>query len=134
MEHHQLSAEELRAQIDQLAEEKERLHRALQDRRKAEKKDLAAELKQLILDRGYDVGEIAALISDGLKKRRRNSSGTSGNGRYTRYADPDNPDLVYVRGRLPSWLSEKMSANGFDPSSAEDRQQFKERYLVELAA
>jgi len=133
MDHHQLSADELKAQLEQLAEEKQMLHRALQDRRKAEKKDLAAELKQLITDRGHDVAEIADLIGGGQKKRRR-SGGLSGNGSYTRYADPDNPDRIYVRGRLPSWLSQKMSANGFDPSSAEDRQQFKERHLVELAA
>jgi DNA-binding protein H-NS len=134
MDHLQASAEEIQAQLERLAEERERLSRALQDRRKAEKKDLAAELKQLIIERGHDVAEIAELIGDGQKKRRRASSGASGRGSYTRYADPDNPDLVYVRGRLPSWLSEKMSANGFDPGSPEDRQQFKERYLVEIAA
>lgn len=133
MDHRQLSADELKAQLDQLAEEKQMLNRALQDRRKAEKKELAAELKQLITNRGHDVAEIADLIAGGQKKRRR-SGGLNGNGSYTRYADPDNPDHVYVRGRLPSWLSEKMSANGFDPSKADDRQQFKERYLVELAA
>jgi len=41
---------------------------------------------------------------------------------------------TYLRGRLPNWLVEKMSANGNDPSSAEQRAQFKEQHLVKVAA
>ncbi|MEA3638561.1 MAG: H-NS histone family protein [Lamprobacter sp.] len=132
----QLSAEEIQAQLDQVAQEQQQLHQALELRHKAEALALVAEVKQLILDRGYEVGEIAELIIGraGGKKQRGTKRTAVASASYTGYADPDNPDNVYTRGRMPNWLIEKMAANGFDPADPEQRQQFKQQHLVELAA
>ena len=126
------SAEEIQAHLEQLRQDQAALEQALKDRRKEEKKDLAAEIRDMILERGHDVAEIADLLSS--QKKRRRSAANSTNSSYTHYADPDNPNNVYSRGRMPQWLIDKMAANGFDPSDAEQRQQFKEQHLKPLAA
>ncbi len=136
-EMHHLSADELNAQLEALTAEREALHAALVHRREAEKTELAAEIKALINERGHDVEEIAQLLqgrSSGRKRRRQRAAANDSNASYTRYADPDNPENTYTRGRMPTWLIEKMAANGFDPSDAEHRAQFKQQHLVELAA
>ncbi|MFP4076477.1 MAG: H-NS histone family protein [Halochromatium sp.] len=127
------SAEEIQAHLEQLRQDQAALEQALKDRRKEEKKELAAEIKNMIIERGHDVFEIAELLLGGQKKRRRTAANSASSG-YTLYADPDNPERVYSRGRMPQWLIDKMAANGFDPSDAQQRQQFKEQHLTPLAA
>jgi DNA-binding protein H-NS len=132
MEHYeQLSAQELKAHLETLQAEKQALARALDARREDEKRELAEEIKTMIKDRGYDLEEIAHLVAG---RKRRNGKSGDANASYARYADPENPNNTYIRGRLPNWLVEKMSANGYDPASAEDRAQFKEQHLVKAAA
>jgi DNA-binding protein H-NS len=126
-----LSADDLKAHLERLDAEKTALSRALESRREQDKRRLATEIKVLIKERGHDVGEIAELV---LGRRRRAGAQPDPNAGYTRYADPDNPNNTYVRGRLPNWLIEKMSANGYDPHSPEQRAQFKEQHLVRVAA
>ncbi|MBK5931233.1 H-NS histone family protein [Halochromatium salexigens] len=127
------SAEEIQAHLEQLKQDQAALERALKERQKEESKELAAEIKEMIIGRGHDVDEIANLISGGKAKRRRATSAKN-NSSYTKYADPDNPENVYTRGRMPQWLTNKMAANGYDPKNAEHRQQFKEEHLTPLAA
>ena len=134
---HHLSADELQAKIEAITAEREALKAALEQRHEAEKAELAAEIKALITERGHDVEEIAQLVlgrSSGRKRRGKRAAANDSNASYTRYADPDNPENTYTRGRMPNWLIEKMAANGFDPADAEHRQQFKQQHLVELAA
>lgn len=136
-EMHHLSAEELKAQLDALSAEQNALKAALTQRREAEKTELAAEIKALISERGHDLEEIAELLQgrpSGRKRRRQSAAANDSNANYTRYADPDNPENTYTRGRMPHWLIEKMAANGFDPADADHRQQFKSEHLVQLAA
>ena len=127
----QLSAQELKAHLENLSAEKEALARALEARREEEKRTLANEIRQMISERGYDVEEITLLV---LGRKRRRAAANEANASYARYADPDNPNNTYIRGRLPNWLVEKMSANGYDPTSAEHRAEFKEQHLVRVAA
>jgi DNA-binding protein H-NS len=129
MEEHQ-SAEEIQAQLAQVKEEQQALELAFKARLKEERKVFVEELKQLIAERGYQQDEIAEQLGGG-KRKRRSSAGNSG---YTQYVDPDNPENVYIRGRMPNWLTEKMAANGFDPSNADHRQQFKQEHLQKMAA
>ena len=134
---HHLSADELQAQIEAVNAEREALKAALEHRHEAEKTELAAEIKALITERGHDVEEIAQLLqgrASGRKRRRQRAAANDSTANYIRYADPDNPENTYSRGRMPTWLVEKMAANGFDPNDAEHRQQFKQQHLVELAA
>ncbi len=136
-EMHHLSADELQAQLEAISQQREALKTALEHRHEAEKTELAAEIKALITDRGHDVEEIAQLLQDrssGRKRRRQRAAANDSNASYTRYADPDNPENTYTRGRMPTWVIEKMAANGFDPADAEHRAQFKQQHLVELAA
>lgn len=127
----QLNANELKAHLETLNAKKEALARALEARREEEKRDLIAEIKTMITERGHDVAEITDLIVG--RKRRTPKAGRS-TGNYGRFADPDNPNNVYTRGRMPHWLIDKMAANGFDPTNAEHRAQFKDQHLVQLAA
>lgn len=132
-----LSADELKAQLEAITAEREALHVALNQRREAEKAELAVEIKTLISERGHVLEEILALIGGRPLQRKRRRASSSANGdaaNYTRYADPDNPANTYTRGRMPAWLIDKMAANGFDPTDAEHRQQFKSEHLVQLAA
>jgi DNA-binding protein H-NS len=132
MEHNEnLTAAELKAQIENLKAEQQALARALEERKEQEKRDLAEAIQGMITERGYDLEEITTLV---LGRKRRNSKSPTTNASYARYADPDNPNNTYLRGRLPNWLVEKMSANGYDPNSAEQRAQFKEEHLVKVAA
>jgi DNA-binding protein H-NS len=132
MEHNEnLTAAELKAQIENLKAEQQALARALEERKEQEKRDLAEAIQGMITERGYDLEEITTLV---LGRKRRNSKSPTANASYARYADPDNPNNTYLRGRLPNWLVEKMSANGYDPNSAEQRAQFKEEHLVKVAA
>lgn len=133
----QLTADELKAQLDALNQEREALKAALEHRREAEKVELAGEIKTLVNERGQDIEEIAELLvgrTRGRQRRRQRAAANDTNASYTRYADPDNPENVYTRGRMPNWLTEKMAANGFDPTNAEHRAQFKEQHLVQVAA
>jgi DNA-binding protein H-NS len=132
-----LSADELNARLEALTAEREALHVALEQRRQAEKTELAAEIKALISERGHDLEQIIELVlgrTTGRKRRRQRAAANDSTANYTRYADPDNPQNTYTRGRMPNWLIEKMAANGFDPADAEHRQQFKDQHLVQLAA
>ncbi len=128
------SAEDIQAHLQQLKQDQIALEQALKERRKEEKKALAAEIKVMIDERGHDVLEIAELLRGGQKKRRRAANNDKNNSSYVHYVDPDNPENVYTRGRMPKWLTDKMAVNGFDPKNAEHRQQFKEQHLTTLAA
>lgn len=130
-EHH--STEEIQTQLDQIKQEQNALERALEARLKDEKKAFVEELKQLIAERGYQHDDIAEQLGARQRKQRIKRSG-AGSGNYTQYVDPDNPENVYIRGRMPYWLIEKMAANGYDPENAEQRQQFKEQHLQKIAA
>ncbi|MEA1051877.1 H-NS histone family protein [Lamprobacter modestohalophilus] len=131
MEHH--SAEEIQAQIEQVKQEQYALERAFEARLKEEKKAFVEELKQIIAERGYQQDDIAEQLGGRQRKQRGKRPG-AGSGNYTQYVDPDNPENVYIRGRMPYWLIEKMAANGYDPENAEQRQQFKEEHLQKIAA
>lgn len=128
-----LSADELKAQLDAITAEREALHAMLAQRHEAEKAELAAEIQALISGRGHEIEEIAQLVL-GRKPHRQRRARAVSNASYQGYADPDNPENVYTRGRMPGWLIEKMAANGFDPADAEQRAQFKTQHLVALAA
>jgi DNA-binding protein H-NS len=128
VEYHNLSAEELKNQIEQTKQREAELQRALSQRWQAEKAELAQEIRQLIEGRGFDLEEVLNHILP-ARRRRSASAKKSGSGSYTRYADPENPDNVYSRGVLPRWMKDKMSALGLDPSNKEDREAFKSNHL-----
>jgi DNA-binding protein H-NS len=129
VEIHNLSAEELKNQIEQTKQREAELKRALSQRWQAEKAELAQEIRQMIEGRGFDVEEVLNHI---LPPRRRRSAGAkkSGSGSYTRYVDPENSNNVYSRGVLPRWMKDKMAALGLDSGSKEDREAFKQNHLT----
>jgi DNA-binding protein H-NS len=127
----QLSEEEIQRRLSDLENNRAALEKALEQRRQQTKKELAQEIKEMILERGHDVGEIADLL---LGKRRGAAKVHSAGRSYVRYVDPANPDNVYKRGVLPRWMKEQMSANGLDPKSREDRETFKHKHLHRLDA
>jgi DNA-binding protein H-NS len=124
-----LSVEQIQEQLYQVEQSRADLEKALEQRKQQEKYDVAQEVKDLIAQRGYALGEIVPLLT--TKKRRAVAAATTKkSGRqYTRYVDPDNADNVYVRGVLPGWMKQKMLDNGFDPGAREDREKFKAEFL-----
>lgn len=125
------SAQAIQAQLEELRQNQAALEQALEQRKKTEQKGFVAELRQMILDRGYQPDEISALLGSGKRQRGgKGSPKTTSN--YPTYANPDNPEQVYTRGRRPNWFTEKMIAHGFDPENAEQRQQFKEQHLIKV--
>jgi DNA-binding protein H-NS len=136
VEYQNLSAEEIQQQIEQAKQREAELKRALDQRRQAEKTELAQHIRQMITDRGYDAEEVINLMLPRSKRRgsggnKRGSGGGSGN--YTRYVDPDNPENVYTRGVLPGWMKEKMQSLGLDHKNREHRETFKSNHLTAMA-
>ncbi len=127
MDFKNLSVDELQSQLQQIEQNKADLEKALYQRWHEAKSELAQELRDMIEGRGYEIDEILELVAP--KRRRGAGTGKKGNRNYTRYVDPENPENVYVRGVLPKWMKEKMTAQGYDPSVREDRESFKANHL-----
>ena len=136
MEYTKLSVEEIQQQLEAIEQSKSELQRALAVRRQEAKHEVAQQVRDLILNNGYELDEIIPLVQT---RRRRSApaakapSASSGRD-YTRYVDPENPENVYVRGVLPAWMKLKMQEQGYDPSVKADRDAFKANYLQAVAA
>lgn len=136
MEYANLSVEQIQQQLDEIEHSKAELQRALVVRRQEGKHEVAQQVRDLILNNGYDLEEIVPLIQS---RRRRAAAAVakapaSGGRDYTRYVDPENSDNVYVRGVLPGWMKQKMQEQGYDPSVKADREAFKANYLQAVEA
>jgi DNA-binding protein H-NS len=131
MEYTDLSVDEIRQQLAQIEQSKVDLEVALERRRQEAKTQVAQQVRDLILDNGYDVNEIIPLVP---ARRRRGAAVAKkeSSTRYTRYADPQNPEHIYVRGVIPGWMKQRMQEQGYDPSSKQDREAFKANYLTAL--
>ena len=124
----QLSLEEIEERIYNIDSDRAALEAALEQKRQQDKVDVAQEVKDLILSRGYDVTEIVELLTS---KRRGAGRGRSSRS-YARYVDPENSDNVYVRGVLPQWMKDQMAARGLNPKEKADREAFKAQYLNKM--
>ena len=122
MEHSNLSLEEIQRQLQEADSKKAQLERLLKDKREEGKGAVVEQIREIILENGYDPEEIMNLV---VRRRRK----LSGNRQYRRYVDPDNPENVYSRGVLPGWMKDKMVEQGYDPSSKEHRETFKSNSL-----
>lgn len=129
MEYANLSVDEIQQQLENIEMSKAELRRALEQRRQEAKQEIAEQIREMIVQQGYDLEEIVPLI---VQRRRRAAAVArkgGGNRQYTRFVDPQNPENVYVRGVLPGWMKQKMQEQGYDPSSKSDREAFKANYL-----
>jgi DNA-binding protein H-NS len=130
VQYENLSEDELQQQLRQLEQSRADIERALEQRRQQLKYDLVQQIKDMILENGYEVAEIATLLTGRKRRAAAPAPAKRAVGRqYTRYVDPDNPDNVYVRGVIPGWMKQKMLDQGYDPSSKADRDQFKANSL-----
>lgn len=121
-----MSAEEIEEQLQQLAQNKRALEKALERKKSRRKTDLAVKVREMILAEGFEVDEILELVD---KKKRGAGGGEKPAGSYRAYVDPDNPNNSYSRGVLPGWMKARMEANGLDPANKADREAFKARFL-----
>ena len=129
MEYAGLSVDQIQQQLEEIEQSKAELQRALVARRQEAKHGVAQQVRDLIIQGGYDLDEIVPLI---VPRRRRGTAAArpAATGReYTRYVDPENPENVYVRGVLPGWMKQKMQEQGYDASVKADREAFKANYL-----
>lgn len=128
MEYANLSVDELEQQLEQIAQNRADIEKALEHRRQQMKYELAEQIKDMIIEHGYEVPDIASLL--GARKRRAGAGAPrKGKRQYTKFVDPDNASNVYVRGVIPGWMKQKMVDQGYDPTSKEDRDTFKANYL-----
>jgi DNA-binding protein H-NS len=131
MEYTNLSVDEIRQKLAQIEQNKVDLEAALERRRQEAKVEVAQQVRALILDNEYDVNEILSLAA--VRKRRgQTAKKTVTEHQYTRYADPQNPNNVYVRGVIPGWMKQRMQEQGYDPGSKQDREAFKANYLTAI--
>ena len=121
-----MSAEEIEAQLQQLALNKRALEKALERKKSRRKTDLAAKVRDMIVAEGYEVDEILELVD---KKKRGGGAADKAPGTHKAYVDPENPENSYSRGVLPGWMKARMQANGLDPANKADRDTFKARFL-----
>jgi DNA-binding protein H-NS len=117
-----MSLEELNQRLVQLDEEWHAVYYAIEKRREQDVKDVAKEVRRMIVNQGFEVEEIMALVAG------RGTAAAADSG-YKVYLDPDNPENTYVRGPLPNWLKAKMTALGLDPSDKTQREAFKQQHL-----
>lgn len=118
MEYH-----ELHEQLKSLEEQKAEIARALQAKRNDRKKELVAEFKARLKEEGFDFDEVCGSPGKGRSRR-------SGARNYPVYVAKDDADCVYVRGPLPGWMKDKMSALGLNPAAKADRDRYKTDYMV----
>jgi DNA-binding protein H-NS len=128
VEYENLSVEEIEQQLHAIDQDRADLEKALEKRRQEAKYELAQQIKEMIVEHGYDVADIAPLL--GVRKRRAPSR--KGGRQYTRYVDPDDPNNVYSRGVIPGWMKQKMRDEGYDPANKSDREAFKANCLQVL--
>lgn len=128
-EHEDLSVDQIQEQLTQIEADKKALALALKKRRSAELADFAKEIRDQLSERGYTVDEVFAE----LRKGRRKASRVGHSAEYPRYVDPDNPERGYSRGPLPSWLRQKMEAEGYDATDKAQREAFKSNCLKQVA-
>jgi DNA-binding protein H-NS len=124
----ELSLDEITQRLDNLESDRAALETALENKRQQSKKDLAVEIKDLIVSRGYDIAEIVEYLTP----KRRGAGRTKSNRSYIRYVDPANSGNVYVRGVLPKWMKDQMADKGLNPKKKADREAFKEQYLNKM--
>ncbi|MBK1645975.1 hypothetical protein CKO25_15220 [Thiocapsa imhoffii] len=125
MEYEQLSLDELQKQAEEIAYQQSVIAQLLVKKREEGRGDFIRELRDLILERGYDLEDIASRLTRGARKTTSNNPVDK-----RRYVDPNDHERFYIRGPLPGWLKEQMQANGYDPASKEDRDRFKAERLT----
>jgi DNA-binding protein H-NS len=125
MDFENLTLEEIEQQLQEIAQNRADLEKALEQRQQQAKYDLAQQIKDTIADHGFELSDITPLLA---VRKRRASTRSSGR-QYTRYVDPENPENVYSRGVIPGWMKQKMRDEGYDPASRADREAFKANSL-----
>ena len=121
----QLSEQQIKQRLTSLESDRFALEKALERKQQDSKRELAEEIREMILAKGYTVTEILEHLTPKRRGTRKAKSSRS----YTRYVDPADSQNVYVRGVLPRWMKQQMTAKGLDPKSRTDREAFKEQYL-----
>lgn len=124
-----MSLDEIQTRLQNLNNDRAALERALEQRRQQTRKGLAQEIREMILSQGHDLADILNLAANKKRGGRRTRQTRS----YTRYVDPKNPKNAYIRGVLPRWMKEQMTAQGLDPKIKKDRETFKEQHLQKQA-
>lgn len=125
----EMSIAEIDVRLAELAQETAELSETRAQLMITGRKDVAAQVKEMIQSAGYSIDEIVPLVQRTGRRGRRSQAVTPGQVVYPRFVDPDNPNNAYSRGVLPGWMKERMLAHGLDPSSKADRETFKTTHL-----
>lgn len=91
------------------------------------KVDLVKDLSTQILASGFEVAEIAAMLTRGTAKRAAKEKPAKA--AAAAWALKSDPTKIYTRGPLPGWMKDAMGSDGF-ASTKEGRQAFKDAHMV----
>ncbi|CAK0759041.1 DNA-binding protein H-NS [Gammaproteobacteria bacterium] len=124
-----MSAADIRQQLAALESQQAELEKVLVERRKEERKGFVDDIRQRIVDAGYDLQEITAKLVTRKYQSHTRSDDAHDTREYPYYFDPDNPEHRYTRGVLPVWMKDKMRGQGLDPADKSHRDRFKSESL-----
>lgn len=130
-----MSIIDLKAQLEEIEARKAALHAAIEQHKAEAKTGLIASIKDHIHQHGYTLEEIVSELSPAPAKRApRVAPGRSEKPAYPTYRLKSDARRTYVRGRIPDWLRDAISAAGMDPAKPDDRERFKVEYMEREAA
>ncbi|KOR32376.1 hypothetical protein TI05_07630 [Achromatium sp. WMS3] len=128
-----LTLDDIQERLRNVNQDRAALQRALEHKRQQTKKQVAQEVKNLIISKGHDVMDIMNFLANNNSKNRNTNNDKNKVAESLapciQYVDPENSENIYIRGVCPDWMREQMFSHGLDPKNRRDRQLFKKQYL-----
>ena len=123
------------ANLAQVNAEKAQLEAALFAAKLAAKDTVVQGVRDLISANGFTEEEILPLLmpkAKGAKRGRKPKAegAPTADSSYPTYLLKSDPSKTYIRGVLPAWMKEAMTAAGLDPTQGADRAKFKAEYMT----
>ena len=123
------------ASLAKINAEQVALKEALVAAKAAAKDSVVQGVRDLIASNGFTEDEILPLLmpkAKGAKRGRKPKAegAPTADASYPTYILKSDPSKTYIRGVLPAWMKEAMTAAGLDPKQGADRAKFKADYMT----
>lgn len=121
-----MTPEELAAQIAAAKSRLEAMQNAMAPKREELTAQLIEQLRSAIDASGLDAAVIAAAIAPPAKEEKKRARKPREERKPAAvYALVSDPSKIYSRGKMPAWLTEAMTGNGYDPDDRASRDKFR---------
>lgn len=128
-----MATEQLLQRIHALEAEALELRSQLAAEREKEQQEYVQEILDYCQESEWDVTDIAKLLLPKKSGSSRSRSPGKPKPITTIWVDPKHSDRIYKGRGVPMWMREDMIERGMDPSSRDQRQQYRDNNLVEQA-